>query len=87
MTEPLDLDLLAKVIDVIVDSGFAPRSALEPHSTLRSDLGLNLLQIYDIAIDCEVKFATYIDVKLWGYWQTVADIVRSIDMARAGAPA
>lgn len=87
MTDPLNLDLLARVIDMMVRESHAYRSELEPHSALVGDLGMNRIAISSLSMDVFHYFGVALPYSEWSEWQTVADVVRSIMAGSWGAAA
>ncbi len=78
----IDLDLAARVMATIAKSGLAPAGALELHSTLRGDLGLCSGDNQVLASFCETEFGVDVAVIEAALWQTVADVVRSVQRKR-----
>lgn len=78
MSTVLNLDLLARVTDMMVLERHAARAAIEPHSALVSDLGMNLIAISALSMDVFHYFGVALPYSEWSEWQTVADVVRSV---------
>lgn len=85
MSEPLNLDLLARVIDLLDQSGFAPRSAMEPHSLLRSELGLDGIDLLQLSGIIRATFEVRVAICAPMQWNTIADIVRHIQALQVPA--
>lgn len=78
MATVLNLDLLARVTDMMVLQRHAARAAIEPHSALIGDLGMNMTAISSLSMDVFHYFDVALPHSEWSEWQTVADVVRSI---------
>lgn len=83
MTKPLNLDLLAQVIDVLADEGLALRSQMEPHAVLDGDMGMKHIDLIDMHLVLEDQFDIEIEHRAEEEWKTLADVVRSVEQAIA----
>ena len=84
----IDLKLAEQVMQAIAAAGIARRAALELHTTLAGDLGLRThVQVGDIASACLFRFPIALRWTEVREWQTVADVVRSVQRELAAEAA
>ncbi len=84
----IDLKLAERVMGTIADAGIALRSQLELHSTLAGDLGVyTYLARGELAYTCILRFSVALRWTEVREWQTVADVVRSVQRELAAEAA
>lgn len=85
MSKPPLIETIDQVAGCARISGYPRVSAMEPHSSLKDDLGWEALDRHGIAVDIEKFFDIEIPVDEELTWLTVADICRTVERCRAEA--
>jgi hypothetical protein len=84
---PPAIETIEQTIALIVGTGAARRTQLEPHSLIEGDLGLAEADRFTIAAACQRYFNRATPIETILAWQTVADIARTFQPPQPGAAA
>jgi acyl carrier protein len=76
----VDAGLPANLVDALIDTMGVDEEAITPDSLLADDLGMDSLDLVELCIDLEERYAleSEIDDEIAEGWQTVGDVVAAL---------